>query len=246
MDYRETDPPDRLLPLVKLGWTLSVPNDGPDWFVHTATPDGCMEIIRRLGGRSQWDGEQPDSFVAGMLTGPAKLLLSPGSRFVGVRLWPWTWRLISGQSPGLLIDSWAPLQAAAPHFTMPASVEAAFEAMVPFQAFSTMIDVANALPSARTPGELGAAVGLSPRALQRWFEHNVGQPARSYLRMLRFGEAFAELPSAGYGLAEHAAGHGFADQAHMSREFRSLAGAPPRSARERGRGPFIEPGIDRS
>jgi AraC-like DNA-binding protein len=246
MDYRETRPPDRLLPLIKLGWTLSVPDDGPQWFVHNATPDGCMEIIRRLGGRSQWNGEQPDCFVAGMLTGPAELLLGTGSSFVGVRLWPWAWRLISGRSPGSLTDSWAPLQTAAPGFEMPASIEAAFRALAPFRASSTMIDVAEALPSARTPAELGAAVGLPPRALQRWFERNVGQPARSYLRMVRFGEAFAELPSTGDGLAGHAAGHGFADQAHMAREFRSLAGAPPGTARKHGHGPFIDPNIDRS
>lgn len=246
MEYRELLPPDRLLPLVKLGWTLSVPSEGPEWFVHSATPDGCLEIVRRLGGRSQWRGEQPDCFVAGMLTGPAELLLSAGSSFVGLRLWPWAWRLISGKPPGLLTDSWAPLLAAAPAFQMPAGLEAAFEALAPFRASPTMTLVAEALPSARSPAELGAAVGLPPRALQRWFERNVGQPARSYLRMVRFSEAFAEIPLAKDGLADHAAGHGFADQAHMAREFRSLAGAPPRTARKYGHGPFLDPNVDRN
>lgn len=241
MEYVEIEAPTALHPLVKLGWTLSLPTDGREPFVHTATPDGCMEIIRRLAGRSEWNGDQPDCFVAGMLTGPARLHLGAGSRFVGIRLWPWAWQLISGRSPGALIDRWAPLEQAAPGFRMPDTVEAAFGAVGEYHASTTMIDLARALPSARMPADLAAGVNLSMRALQRWFEHHVGQPPRSYLRMVRFGDAFADLPSTEDGLAGHAAGHGFADQAHMTREFRSLAGAPPRTARRQGRGPFIQP-----
>ena len=246
MEYRETDAPAALQPLVKLGWTLSLPTDGPAPFIHHATPDGCMEIIRRLAGKSQWNGDQPECFVAGMLTGPATLHLGAGSRFVGLRLWPWAWQLISGRPPAALIDRWAPLDRAAPGFRMPDTVEAAFGEMAKYSASATMVDLARALPSARMPADLATSVNLSMRALQRWFEHHVGQPPRSYLRMVRFGDAFADLPSTSDGLAGHAAGHGFADQAHMSREFRSLAGAPPGSAKDRGHGPFIAPEIDRS
>ena len=246
MDYREYSPPEGLKPLVKLGWSLAIPDDGPEWTVHHATPDGCMEVIRRLAGRSRWRGEQPQCFVAGAISRPAELRIGAGSRFVALRLWPWAWRLIGAHSPKTLADRWAPLDEAAPAFSMPATVEEAFAALGGLQSTPTMALLAAALGRARSPAELARSAGVSPRTLQRWFESHVGQPPRSYLRMVRFGEAFAGLPSADVGLAGHAADHRFADQAHMAREFRALAGAPPRTARKQGRGPFMEPTIDRS
>jgi transcriptional regulator GlxA family with amidase domain len=63
-------------------------------------------------------------------------------------------------------------------------------------------------------------------------------PPRRYLRLLRFQKAFegvaGETP-----LAAHAAEHGFADQAHMARTFREMAGVPARQARRSARGPFL-------
>jgi AraC-like DNA-binding protein len=82
------------------------------------------------------------------------------------------------------------------------------------------------------------ATGMGPRALQRWFARHVGLPPRRYLRMLRFHKAFEDI-AAPASLAGHAAAHGFADQAHMAREFRSLAGVPANRARRTARGPFL-------
>ena len=70
MDYREVEAPSAMQAIVKLAWSLTVPADGPAWIRHVATPDGCMEIIRRLSGRSRWGGEQPSGFVAGIITAP--------------------------------------------------------------------------------------------------------------------------------------------------------------------------------
>ena len=239
MHYRETHPPDQLLPLVKLGWTLSVPDDGPKWIVHTATPDGCMEIIRRLAGRSTWNGEQPEQFVAGAITRPAELRIAAGSRFVALRIWPWAWRLLSGNSPASLSDRWLPLADAAPAFDMPATIEAAFAGLAAVQAPADLLAMAAAISAAQTAGEISLRTGRSPRSVQRWFESNVGQPPRSYLRMRRFSDALAELASAQESLAGHALDHGFADQSHMARDFRALAGTPARTAKARSQGPFL-------
>jgi AraC-like DNA-binding protein len=62
---------------------------------------------------------------------------------------------------------------------------------------------------------------------------------RTYLRLLRFSETFEDLHASG-SLAGHAAEHGFADQAHMSREFRSMAGSPASAARKTAVGPFLD------
>ena len=85
---------------------------------------------------------------------------------------------------------------------------------------------------------MGRSTGMGARALQRWFERNVGMPPRRYLRLLRFQRAFAD-PAAGPSLADHALAHGFADQAHMAREYRRLAGAPAKAARRTSKGPFL-------
>ena len=239
MEYREVEPPEALRPLVKLAWTLGVPADGPAWIVHVATPDGCLEVIRRLSGRSIWNGEQPDQFVAGAITRPTDLRIAAGTRFVAVRLWPWAWRLLTGKSPGSLSNRWMPLADAAPAFAMPDNIEAAFASMAACQAPADMRAMAAAIHVAHSAGEISLRTGRSPRSVQRWFEANVGQPPRSYLRMLRFGDALAELAAAKVSLAVHAQDHGFADQAHMAREFRELAGAPARTAKARAQGPFL-------
>ena len=239
VDYREIEPPESLRPVIKCSWTLSVPDDGPPWTTHRATPDGCMEIIRRLSGRSRWQGEQPDCFVAGAITAPAELTLGAGSSFIALRIWPWAWRLISGRSPGDLADQWAPLQQAAPGFAMSHDVETAMLALQDLTPTRDMIALAAGVAIARTPRELSRLAGMSPRVLQRWFEKYVGQPPRTYLRMVRFSDALAELPRTNGGLAGIAADHGFADQAHMAREFRTLAGATASKAKARAQGPFL-------
>ena len=85
---------------------------------------------------------------------------------------------------------------------------------------------------------MGAGTGMSPRTLQRWFARHVDLPPRAYLRLLRFQKAFEQVPGAD-SLADHAAAQGFADQAHMAREFRELAGVPAKQARRTAKGPFL-------
>ncbi|MBX3565999.1 MAG: helix-turn-helix domain-containing protein [Sphingomonas sp.] len=82
------------------------------------------------------------------------------------------------------------------------------------------------------------AAGLSHRQLQRWFAAHIGLPPRSYLRLLRFRDAIGAIHGKD-SPADAAAAQGYADQAHMARDFRALAGVPPSGARRRARGPFI-------
>ena len=242
MDYREFAAPEALRHLVKLGWTLTVPRDRPKWVTHIATPDGCMEIIHRLEGRSKWGSDQPASFVAGMISRPAELRLSPGSRFVALRIWPWTWRALTGQPPAELTDRWARFDL----LPVTNSIDELFEGLLPVQSVGPPAPLVESLLASPSCREASARTGLSPRSLQRWFDRNVGVPPRTYLRLLRFSEAFAGLPCSTGSLAEHALDHGFADQAHMARDFRSLSGAPARAAKAHGRGPFIDACNERS
>lgn len=225
MDYREHPPASQLEGLVKTFWSLDAGGATGDWIDQQATPDGCVEIIRRHAGRSRWDGAQPDSFAVGLIDAPTGFSISGDSRFTGIRLWPWAWPLVGAIPLAEMWGRWLP-------FDPPVDVEARLEAAPELAA------IGGALIAAHSVGAMGAAAGMSPRALQRWFARHVGLPPRRYLRLLRFQKAFEDIPGAA-SLADHAAAGGFADQAHMAREFRQLAGVPAKQARRTARGPFL-------
>jgi AraC-like DNA-binding protein len=239
MRYEETPAPPELSHVIKASWALDVGADASETVVHFAIPDGCMEVIRRLAGRSEWQSPQPDCFVAGVITRPAELRLSGDSRFVGLRVWPWTWNAIGLVTAPALIDRWAAVDRVAPGFAMPATATEALQSIAPDlfdNQARTMID---AILVSKTVAELRERCGRSPRSLQRWFQRNLGLSARSYLRLQRFSNVFEGLPQTGASLAGYAADHGFADQPHMAREFRSIAGASAARARKAAIGPFL-------
>lgn len=73
--------------------------------------------------------------------------------------------------------------------------------------------------------EVAAQLGCSRRHLAKQFDREVGVSPKVAARLIRFEAARARLGSVP--LARLAADHGFADQAHLAREFRALGGAPP-------------------
>jgi AraC-like DNA-binding protein len=77
--------------------------------------------------------------------------------------------------------------------------------------------------------DLAAASGLGLRSLQRLVREQLGLTPKWLIRRYRMQEAAAALagPDAP-ALAELAASLGFADQAHLTREFRAVIGETPR------------------
>ena len=73
--------------------------------------------------------------------------------------------------------------------------------------------------------DLASALGCSRRHLVNRFRAEVGAPPKLAARLIRFETARRRLGSVP--LARLAAECGYADQAHLSREFAALAGAPP-------------------
>jgi transcriptional regulator GlxA family with amidase domain len=72
---------------------------------------------------------------------------------------------------------------------------------------------------------LADTLGCSRRHLAKHFAHEVGVSPKVAARLIRFDQARARVGSVP--LARLAADHGFADQAHLAREFRALAGVAP-------------------
>lgn len=80
--------------------------------------------------------------------------------------------------------------------------------------------------------DLARAAGMSVRAFERAFAEEYGLPPQRYLRRLRLQIASRRLVATRESLAEIAAGGGFADQSHFTREFRRLTGLTPGRYRE--------------
>jgi AraC-like DNA-binding protein len=78
-------------------------------------------------------------------------------------------------------------------------------------------------------GQLAAEVGWSRRHFAERFSREIGLPPKQAARVVRFGRAAAllrRLPPGG--LAEVAQLCGYFDQAHLTNEWRALAGCSPR------------------
>ena len=243
MDYKERPAAEPLAGLVKCFWTLDAAGSAEEWIEHDATPDGCVEVIRRVAGRSRWHGAQPETFVAGLNDRPVRFEISGDARFAAIRLWPWAWPLIGEVTIVGLRNGWRPareLVAADVASALP-DVEAAERLLMARKGRLPLglAAMGERLARSRTVGEMRDATGLGPRTLQRWFAARVGISPRQYLRLLRFQDAFAGL-GAEARLADQAAVHGFADQAHMAREFKTMAGMPARQARRSAKGPFLD------
>jgi AraC-like DNA-binding protein len=236
--YSEIVPPYSLARLVKLAWTLDCEGQADEWIEHVATPDGCIEVIRRLTGRSCWGETQPPTFVAGLVTRPTRFRMSGDASFVALRLWPWAWNAVATIKSPDLIDRWLPLPLAAAGLDLPTNADEALASFRP-ALNDELLAFGGAIIAASGAGDLAKISGSPPRRLQRWFKQHVGLPPREYLRLLRFQDALADMQHQPSSLADHAAAHGYADQAHMTREFKQLSGFPAGGARRRANGPFL-------
>ena len=193
-------------------------------------PDGCIDLI--------WcDGEL---IVAGPDThahlGPGR----PGAEYVGLRFAP-------GAGPGLLgipahelRDQRVPLAAVRTGAEVRRlteridsaadrglALEAAARQLCPEPQPSDPVGAAvvHDLGRGRPVSALAAAVGLGERQLHRRCLAMFGYGPKTLARVLRFDRALT-LARGGIPYAEVALLAGYADQAHLSREVRALAGVP--------------------
>jgi transcriptional regulator GlxA family with amidase domain len=94
-------------------------------------------------------------------------------------------------------------------------------------------------------------LGLSARQLERLFRDHVGVSPKEAARIARFRHAVELMHSRPVPSLAHIAFEcGYVDQAHLTREFRTLAGSTPASYRARISSPerqnvaFIQDGVD--
>ncbi|OLT14471.1 hypothetical protein BJF78_19155 [Pseudonocardia sp. CNS-139] len=224
MGYRESRPPDRLRGEVEAVWradvTVAVSLD--------VLPDGCMDLV--------WTGSE--LLVAGPDTGPHPAHRAPGAPSAGLRFAPGRLPALLAVPAAALVDQRVPLADLLPGVARRATARLEQEA----DPVAVLDAVAAALPGAPAePGmraaaarlgagasvaETAAGLGWSARSLHRRSLAAFGYGPAVLRRVLRFRRA-ALLLHDGVPIAEVAARAGYADQPHLSREVRALAGVAP-------------------
>ncbi|AFA74131.1 transcriptional regulator, AraC family [Gordonia polyisoprenivorans VH2] len=193
-------------------------------------PDGCMDLI--------WTGEE--LLIAGPDTGPYVFGTDRRRDMTGLRFAP-------GYAPGLLgapasefRDSRVPLSDLWPSSdvrrwedTLAAAddVGAALSALcdaTPGQSPPPWVPTLPLMLARGVPVSACAdTVSVSARTLHRMSLQHFGYGPKTLARILRMRTALALLDDAGEDLSGIAARAGYADHAHMCRDFAELTGAPP-------------------
>lgn len=252
--YEEFAPPASLRPIVRCLWTMRDRGAGAP-SPQRIVPDGCAELIVNLGEsfeRMDEDGAprvQEHVLFVGQLT--RAIVVSPraGVDLVGVRFEPGGLHALApGAAPGLTdVDARATdIHAALGNGALEAaaasrSVDALFDAIgaaLPFRrggrtrADALVDEAAKRLESPFiTVDRASAALGVTPRTLERHSRARVGIGPKRYQRIRRVQRVVAGLDRSGASArtdwAGLAATHGYADQPHLIREFREIAGVTP-------------------
>lgn len=223
--YREHPVPARWRGLAECVWTSTAPA-APE--VVAVLPDGCMDLV--------WSGAQ--LLVAGPDTAPHPFTRPAGLAATGIRF-------RSGVLPDLLDvpaaalrDARVPLEALHPTLARRATavLERGSDAAVALCALAAALPGDPPDPAVRTAAtalargasalQTADTLGWTPRTLHRRCLAAFGYGPSVLRRILRFRRALILL-RAGVTPADAAARAGYADQPHLSREVRALAGAAP-------------------
>ena len=181
-------------------------HSAPALIRHDGAQSGIQAMVTPLGARALLG--RPAGELAGVDVDAADLL--PGAESLSDRLADAaSWRERLG-----LVDRFLLGRVRAARSTAgPAPLEAAWTLL---QRSAGQLAIA----------EVAAQVGLAERALRRGFAAEFGLAPKQAARVARFDGVRRGLAS-GRRLADLAAGFGYSDQAHLTREFAGFAGLPP-------------------
>ena len=251
MKYREWAPHPALSPWVECFWSAT-DSDARVGARENVLPDGCPEWIFHLDApyRSVADDgrtEQPPSFVVGTTTGPFAIeATGPVSTF-GVRFRPGGVSVFLPMPASELTDFaaatgnlWSAegLRVEQQVFEAPDSgarsraIERFLLARTrPDRAARRGVDAGVALilggRGAVSIASVAAGIGKSRRQLERAFSESVGVSPKTLARLARFQNVLRRSGRGAPRWAELAAECGYADQAHLIREFKEFAGESP-------------------
>jgi AraC-like DNA-binding protein len=250
MRYREYAPHPALSPYVECFWSARDP-EAVAGAVETILPDGCPEWIFHLDApyRSAGPepGAQPRSFLAGTTTGPISIETTGAVSTFGVRFRPAGVSAFHGVPLSELADAAATSEELwdGQGRRIEDAVRSAPDGRSRRHAVEVFL-LSRLRPDRPARGNLDSAVamilaargavsiaaladrlGTGRRRLERAFAAGVGVPPKTLARLARFQNALRRASGAPPRWAEVAAECGYADQAHLIREFREFSGETP-------------------
>jgi len=224
--YSEHSPPPTLNRVVDAVWSVAVDPGGDATPQHWVLPDGCVSVSAHFHEHMIAVHMRPASAVA------FRRPCTPGEKMVGLRIRPGHRRSIdleelvrrlAGQSsPRSFADAeWLLCHAAA------RSLRDEPDARI-----RLMVDRLRDSKGSAVIRELAEASGVSDRHLERLSLEALGFPPKVLARIVRLQAAVRDIvarPARNLkqNLADTAAATGYADQAHLRRDFVALAQLPP-------------------
>lgn len=250
MRYVQFAPPAQLSGHIDAIWTLSE-CDESDQTTATILPDGAIELVLATGGAIEAGAARMEAAVVGQQEQAVRLRLDRGVQLLGIRARPAAGAALLGSSPLDFAGGIMPLRDACPEL-MSALAPACASRRADMAAVTSVLgalagrrrtvaapdvvadfavrEILASRGSVRVAA-LAARLDISTRQLERRFALAVGLPPKRWARVARF-RAVTEAIGRGTSpsLAALAHDHGYADHAHMTREFAAFAGVPPSRA----------------
>lgn len=252
--YTQQTPPADLRAWIRLVWTLSIDTSAPG-DPEPVIPDGCPEMIFNLGDpfqhRSAGSDEfrvQPACIVNGQLRSAVALRSLGVVKLVGIRLQPWALGSVAGVPANLLTDNWLSLETVSSQM-MPdlrdhllsmsetenvvAVVAHHFRLMIarrrePDSRLRQIVRHVGGSSITASATQIGTAMGLSERTLQRMFATEVGLSAKQFGKVLRVQQAVRIRQSGdSHTWGRAAVEVGYYDQSHFNKDFRAVVGCAP-------------------
>lgn len=244
MRYLELLPPGDLTGDIRCLWELDQVGDG---LSEPIFPDGHVEVVVHLGRRPReaTGDPQPEVMVVGQMTAALRLEQTAGMHAVGIRFTPagarkWL-ELPLSECTNRILPFDAVNQRAARAFQDALhrggglegsrdDLETALrhtrrERWSASPALGRAVAIATASHGLARVDSLSAVSGLSVRQLERQFLEQVGLGPKRFTSICRLQRALTYLRE-GLTPVDVAQMCGFADQAHLARQFRRVAGAP--------------------
>ena len=239
--------------LVPAYWRVC--GDGANVPSSAVLPDGHVELVFNLGAAvglsgPAHTGEQPRRAVVGPLSKALRLEYRGPVDTFGIRFHPARGAGFFGMPATELVEKLLPLSEVCAPLDRALAPLLAHRPNTKSRAFRTALQrvLLQQLPAAFPPdsavieavdrltclevippvAQIARELGISPRQLQRRFLAAVGVPPKRFVRILRFARVW-QLASMNSreSWAGLAAEHGYADQAHLIREFRAFGAQPP-------------------
>jgi AraC-like DNA-binding protein len=248
MQHQEFESPEQLRDTIKCFW-YNIREPGELYSSFEVMPDGYAEIIFHFGsalsishnGVSQL---LPSPFMMGLLNQPVLFHTKTRLEIIGIRCFPWAVFDLLGLPPGKdgvrifehpiarlqptlnrLIQADKPDEALAQvkQYFLNARSQVAIDSML-FKAGVAMREANGTMPVS----QVAAAAHATVRTLERKFKESSGYTVKDVSGLIRFEQVRNHLwhfPNSNLaGLAHEL---GYADQAHLSREFRRYSGTTP-------------------